>query len=96
MIRFKIKSLMEDAKFNKKGGRYALTLEAVARDTGIHRATLSKMIHHVGYNATTDSVGRLCRYFEVSVDKVIEYIPDEDAPDFGDEEDEGESSSAKE
>ena len=87
---------MEDAKFNKKGGRYALTLESVARETGIHRATLSKMIHHVGYNATTDSVGRLCRYFEVSVDKVIEYIPDEDAPDFGDEKGEGESSSAKE
>jgi hypothetical protein len=32
----------------------------------------------------------------VSVDKVIEYIPDEDAPDFGDEKDEGGSSSAKE
>ena len=75
MIRFLLKELIADREF-KTGKR--VTLEQIARETGVHRMTLSRISGQRGYNTTTDNIGKLCRFFGCTVDKVIAYVPDED------------------
>lgn len=71
MIRFHIKELVADKEF-VEGRR--IPLDEVAGATGIHRTTLSLMINRKGYSARTDSIDKLCRYFDVPVEKVISFI----------------------
>ncbi len=71
MIRFHLKKLIADWEF-EKGRR--LTLEELAQATGIHRTTLSRIANQKGYNTTTDNIDSVCKYFECTVDKVMEYI----------------------
>jgi putative transcriptional regulator len=59
----------------KEGRRIAL--DEIACATGIHRTTLSRIAGQRGYNTTTDNIDKLCRYFDCSVEKLIEYVPDE-------------------
>ena len=51
MIRYRLKELIAEKEF-QDGKR--LTLEKLAKDTGLHRTTLSKIANNKGYNATTD------------------------------------------
>ncbi|MFQ5518573.1 MAG: helix-turn-helix domain-containing protein [Mariprofundus sp.] len=73
MIRFRLKELISDKGFNE--GR-RVTLDEIASATGIHRTTLSKIANQRGYNTTTDNLDKLCTYFNCSVDKLMEHIPD--------------------
>lgn len=73
MIRFRFKELMAEREFRE--GR-VITLAEVAKETGIHRATLSKIANERGYSTGTDNVDRLCAYFKCGVAEVIEHIPD--------------------
>ena len=77
MIRFRIRERMADKSF-RTGQR--VTLEAVSKDTGIHRATLSKIASQRAYNTTTDNLDKLCRYLECSWAEIADYVPDERAP----------------
>jgi len=52
-----------------------ITFEEVSRATGIHRTTLTKVANQKGYNASTDIIDKLCDYFSVPVEKLIEHIP---------------------
>ena len=81
MIRFRLREMIIDKEF-KEGRR--ITLEEIARGTGIQRTTLSRISGQRGYNTTTDNIDKLCRYFSCSVDKLMEYIPNEEVPS-GDE-----------
>ncbi len=74
MIRFRLKEVIADYEF--QAGR-RITLEAIAKDTGIHRTTLSKIAGVRGYNTTTDAIGRLCKFFDCPVERLMEYIPEE-------------------
>ena len=60
----------------KEGRR--ITLEEIARGTGIQRTTLSRISGQRGYNTTTDNIDKLCRFFGCSVDKLMEYVPNEE------------------
>ena len=73
MIRFRFKELMAEREFRESR---VITLAEVAKETGIHRATLSKIANERGYSTGTDNVDRLCAYFKCSVAEVIEHIPD--------------------
>lgn len=53
-------------------------LKDIAAATGIHRSTLSKMLHTRGYSATTGNVDLLCKFFGCKTGDVIEYVPDDD------------------
>lgn len=76
MIRFHLKALIADMEF-QRGKK--IRMEDIALETGIHRTTLSKIVNVRGYNTTTDVVDKLCRYFGgCPIEKLIEYIPDED------------------
>lgn len=72
MIRFRLKELIADREF--KEGR-VITLAEIAVETGIHRATLSKIANERGYNTGTDNIDRLCAYFGCSVSEVMEFMP---------------------
>ena len=76
MIRFRLPELLADKAFREK---QRLDWKDVAVATGIHRSTLSRMLNTPGYNATTDNLNLLCRYFNCQVGDVATYIPDDEA-----------------
>jgi DNA-binding Xre family transcriptional regulator len=77
MIRFFLKERISDLEF-QQGRR--ITLDEVAKATGIHRTTLSKIANKRGYNCTTDNLDKLCAFFGCPIEKVIEYLPEVEAP----------------
>ena len=60
LIRFRLTELIADKAFKE---RRVVPLSEVAEATGIHRATLSKMVNQPGANIGTEMIDRLCRYF---------------------------------
>lgn len=56
---------------------HRITLDEVAAGTGIHRVTLSRLGSQKGYNATTDVLDRLCKFFNCPIEKLVEYVPDD-------------------
>jgi DNA-binding Xre family transcriptional regulator len=76
VIRFRFKELVAEREFRESR---IITLAEVARETGIHRATLSKIANERGYSTGTDNVDRLCAYFKCGAGDVIEHIPDSPA-----------------
>jgi len=75
VIRFRLREMIIDKEF-KEGRR--ITLEEIARGTEIQRTTLSRISGQRGYNTTTDNIDKLCRFFGCSVDKLMEYVPNEE------------------
>ena len=76
VIRFRIKERLADRQFAT--GRN-VTLTELAEAIGVTRGTVSKMANQYNYNATIEIVDRLCRYFDCSVEQILEYIPDDKA-----------------
>ncbi len=72
MIRFRLKELIAEKEFQE--GRN-ITFEEVARETGIHRTTLSRIANIKGYVTTTEVLDKLCTYFGVNTNDVAEHIP---------------------
>ena len=73
MIRFKLKEAVAEMEF-RTGRR--ITQEEIARETGIHRTTLSKIAGHRGYNTTTDNINKLCRFIGCEVQDLMQYVQD--------------------
>lgn len=80
MLRFKIKEMIGKKEFHE--GR-RITIGEIADVVGIHRMTLSKMINQRGYNTGTDSLDKLCAYFDCRVEDLVEYIPEQAVPGAG-------------
>jgi DNA-binding Xre family transcriptional regulator len=75
MIRFKLKEMLSEKAF-REGKR--INLDELSDATGVNKSTLSRISSVRGYNTTTDNIDKLCRFFGCSVDKLIEYVPDEE------------------
>jgi putative transcriptional regulator len=75
MIRVLLKKLLDDKSFKEK---QRITLNQVADDTGISRATLNRIANTPGYNCNTDTLNALCEYFECTPCELMEYVNDED------------------
>ncbi|MFC4653936.1 helix-turn-helix domain-containing protein [Rheinheimera marina] len=73
MIRYHLRRCI--GNYESKTGA-PLQIAELAERTGVHRATLSKMLNRPRCNITTDVINRLCVFFNVSVDELIEYVPD--------------------
>ncbi len=73
MVRYRLSELIAEKKF-RDGKR--ITLEQIAKDTGVHRATLSKLINQRGTNTTVEVIAKLCTYFGVQPGDLVELIPD--------------------
>lgn len=76
MIRFRLAERIADKEFRE---RRQIQLVEVAAGSGVGRMTLSKLLNHHGASIRTESVDRLCRYFDCRVEDLIEYVKDEDA-----------------
>ena len=53
-----------------------LTFEELAEQTGIHRATLSKIANQRNAPTRTDNIDRLCKFFKCQVGDIMEYVED--------------------
>jgi putative transcriptional regulator len=71
MIRFKLKELLAEKSYQEDR---RVSIDEVSQATGIHRTTLSKLANKKGYNSTTDIIDKLCAFFNVKIEQVIEYI----------------------
>jgi putative transcriptional regulator len=71
VIRYRLRELMADYQF-KTGTR--VTFDEMAKVTGIHRTTLSKIANQRSYNTTTDNIDRLCEFFKCQVGDLMEYV----------------------
>ncbi len=74
MIRYRLKELIANKGF-QEGRR--VTLEEVAKETGVHRTTLSKIANQKGYKTNTEVLDKLCKFFNVEIGQVAEYLEDE-------------------
>lgn len=74
MIRFKLGEMIEKKQF-AEGRR--VTISEVAMSTGLNRMTLSKILNQKGYGTGTDTIDRLCEYFNCEVQDLMEHLPDE-------------------
>ncbi|RLJ22029.1 XRE family transcriptional regulator [bacterium endosymbiont of Escarpia laminata] len=74
MIRVLFKQLLDEKAFRE---RKRITLSDVSKETGISRATLTRVSNIPGYNTNTDTLNSLCRYFDCAPGKLLE-IRDED------------------
>ena len=78
MIRFKLGEMIEKKQF-AEGRRVAIN--DIAASTGLNRMTLSKILNHKGYGTGTDTIDRLCQYFQCQVQDLMEYMPTEASDD---------------
>lgn len=55
-------------------GERKLKISDVARDTGLHRNTITLLYQETATRVDLDAVEALCRYFGVSVGEMLELI----------------------
>lgn len=74
MIRFLLKRLIAQKEITENR---SVTLDEISDETKIHKATLSKIANNKDYNATVDILDRLCKYFDVPLSELAEYVKEE-------------------
>ena len=80
MIRFKLGEMIEKKQFTE--GR-RVTVNEIAAATGLNRMTLSKILNQKGYGTGTDTIDRLCEYFNCQVQDLMEHLPEEASAALG-------------
>lgn len=83
MIKLRIKKFLEEKNF-KEGSK--ITLNEVARDTGISRATLNRMVNDNNIQTNANNINRLCFYFDCTPCDLIAYERGLDKKDHEDHE----------
>lgn len=58
-------------------GERKLKISDVARDTDLHRNTITLLYQETATRVDLDAVNALCKYFSVSVADLFEYVPDD-------------------
>lgn len=71
MIRFKLGEMIEKRQFGE--GR-RITISEIAATTGLNRMTLSKILNQKGYGTGTDTIDKLCSYFQCEVSDLMEHL----------------------
>ena len=74
MIRILFKQQLDNKEFKE---RRRITLNEVSQETGIARATLTRIANVPGYNTNTQTIERLCKYFECKPEGLLQYVEDE-------------------
>ena len=73
MIKYHLLTLIEQKSFQD---RKRLTLNGICEATDLSRATLSKMLNEPGSVVSLDTIDRLCNFFKVPIEKLIEHVPE--------------------
>jgi putative transcriptional regulator len=58
-------------------GERKLKIADVARETGLHRNTVTLLYDETAARVDIDAIDRLCNYFGISVADLFEHVPDE-------------------
>ena len=74
MIKYKVIALLED-KSQKEGKK--ITLSDLAREIGIQSSAMSKIANNRGYYSSLKTIEELCKFFDCSIEDVVEIVPDE-------------------
>ena len=74
MIRILLIKLLDEKSFNEKR---RITLSEVSEQTGISRATLTRIANVPGNVTNTDTINALCKYFGCQPGELLRYIEDE-------------------
>jgi putative transcriptional regulator len=74
MIRVLFKQFLDDKAFRE---RKRITINEVSAETGISRATLTRIANIPGYNTNTDTLNSLCRYFGCVPGDLLEFRDEE-------------------
>ncbi len=56
-------------------GERKLKVAEVARDTGLHRNTLTQLYFETAVRIDLSTVDRLCEYFNIGVEELFEFTP---------------------
>jgi putative transcriptional regulator len=56
-------------------GERKLKISDVARDTGLHRNTVTLLYQETAVRIDMDAMEKLCKYFGVSVGEMFERVP---------------------
>jgi putative transcriptional regulator len=56
-------------------GERKLKISDVARDTGLHRNTITLLYQETATRVDLEAIDKLCQYFEVTVNDLFEYVP---------------------
>ena len=76
MIKYNLKELIVEKEFKEKR---RISLSDIAKEIGISRSTLSKIANSKGnYSTKTEYIEKLCIYFDVTPEKFMTIIPDEE------------------
>lgn len=57
-------------------GERRMTQKELADKTGIRRATINEMYHELCERVNLDYLDRICKCLNITLDELIEYIPD--------------------
>jgi putative transcriptional regulator len=57
-------------------GERKLKISDVARDTGLHRNTITLLYQETSARIDVDALDKLCKYFGVGVAELFEYVAD--------------------
>ncbi|WP_238322196.1 helix-turn-helix domain-containing protein [Vibrio mexicanus] len=49
---------------------------AIAREIGVQRSAINKLVTSKDYVTTTTTLNALCAYFDCKIEDLIEYVPD--------------------
>ncbi|MFH7588022.1 helix-turn-helix transcriptional regulator [Oceanimonas sp. AH20CE76] len=74
MIRVLLIQLLDEKSFREKR---RITLSEVSKETGISRATLTRIANVPGNVTNTDTINALCKYFECQPGELLSYVEDE-------------------
>lgn len=56
-------------------GERKLKISDVARDTGLHRNTITLLYQETATRVDLEAIDKLCQYFAVTVSELLEYVP---------------------
>ncbi len=61
-------------------GERKLKIADVARETGLHRNTITLLYEETAARVELDAINRLCSLFQVPVGELFEHLPDKPVP----------------
>lgn len=74
MIRILFNQMLDDKSFRE---RRRITINDVCQETGLSRPTVSRLANIPGYVTSTDTIEKLCRYFECTPGELLVLVKDE-------------------
>jgi putative transcriptional regulator len=72
-IRYKLKELIE---LKEKVEGKKISQAAIAREIGVQRSAINKLVTSKDYVTTTATLNALCAYFNCKIEDLVEYLPD--------------------